>query len=140
MIRMIKRYAIYGLLGLCLEVFWTGIGSLLKSNVKMEGKTCVWMFFIYGLAVFLEPVHEKIRNKPVILRGGVYMVLIFIAEYITGFFLRRLLGECPWYYGSNHLSIDGLIALDFIPVWFCGGILFEKVHDFLNNIIILKMH
>lgn len=135
---MIRRYVIYGLLGLCLEVFWTGLGSLFKNNINMEGKTYIWMFFIYGLAVFLEPIHEKIRSRSVFIRGGVYMLLIFFTEYITGLFLRGVLGTCPWNYDNNHISVDGLIALDFIPVWFCVGLLFEKAHDFLDRIVILK--
>ena len=57
-----KRFIIYGLLGFCMEVLWTGFGSLLKGDIKLTASTYVWMFFIYGLAVFLEPIHNRIRH------------------------------------------------------------------------------
>jgi uncharacterized membrane protein len=54
------------------------------------------------------------------------MVLIFMTEYASGFFLRRL-GICPWDYTGRGLNIDGLIRLDFAPGWFGAGLLFERL-------------
>ena len=130
---ILPKYIIYGLLGLCLEVFWTGLESLSNSNYILEGKTSIWMFFIYGLAVFLEPIHNKIRDKNVLVRGLIYMILIFTIEYLTGYLFRLLLGFCPWNY-TDIGSIHGLITLTFIPVWFFAGLLFEKVHDTLEAV------
>jgi uncharacterized membrane protein len=133
-----RRFFIYGLIGWCIEVFWTGIGSLLSGDMQMYGWTYIWMFPIYGLAVFLEPIHNKIRDWPVVVRGGVYTLLIFFAEYSTGLFLRIILGECPWDYSASSYSINGLIRLDYAPAWFAAGLLFEKLHSILENIPILK--
>lgn len=132
---MLKRYIIYGLIGWCAEVFWTGFGSLLKGDPRMEGWTYIWMFFIYGLAVFLEPVHNKIRNHSAIVRGGIYMLLIFSIEYFTGWFLETTITVCPWDYTGNPFSIHGYIRLDYAPVWFIAGLLFEKIHD---NLILFQ--
>lgn len=129
---LLRKYIIYGLLGICLEVFWTGSKSLVNADYTMEGRTYIWMFFIYGLAVFLEPIHNKIRGQNLILRGIIYMVLIYIAEFITGWVLRELIGVCPWNYVGNG-SINGLITLSFAPLWFALGLFLEKVHDFLNT-------
>jgi len=128
---MKRRYVIYGLLGLCLEVFWRGLDSLFHGDLTLSGTTYIWMFFIYGLAVLLEPIHNRIGSWPVILRGGVYTAVIFFIEYSTGTFLKLILGTCPWNYGNNSLSINGLITLRFIPVWFCAGLLFELAHNTL---------
>jgi uncharacterized membrane protein len=133
-----KRFLIYGLIGWCVEVFWTGFGSLFNGDIKMTGWTYIWMFPIYGLAVFLEPIHNRIRNWPVIVRGGVYTLLIFFIEYSTGILLRNLLGVCPWDYSYSPFSVDGIIRLDYAPAWFVAGLLFEKIHDFLVNVKILK--
>lgn len=135
---MKKRFVIYGLVGWCIEVFWTGLGSLFAHNVKLEGRTYMWMFFIYGLAIFLEPVHDRIRNLPVIIRGGVYTILIFLIEYSTGLFLRLVLGICPWDYSNSIYSISGLIRLDYAPAWFVAGLLFEKLHNLLMKITFLE--
>lgn len=134
---ILRRYTIYGLLGICLEIFWTGLDSLLKSDYTLEGKTYIWMFFIYGLAVFLEPIHNKIRHYNIVIRGIIYMVLIFSIEFFTGLLLKLLLGVCPWNY-TDRGAIIGIITLHFIPVWFGAGLLFEKIHDLLDVALSIK--
>jgi len=139
---MKRRFIIYGLLGWCIEVFWTGFGSLFNGNIELPGKTYIWMFPIYGLAVLLEPIHNRIRQWPVILRGGIYVVFIFIIEYATGLLLREFLGACPWNYDSSY-AVDGLIRLDYTPAWFVAGLLFEKIHDkllYFENLIEIQSY
>lgn len=131
-----KKFLIYGLIGWCAEVFWTGLGSLMKGDVKLAAFTYIWMFPIYGMAVFLEAVHDRIRELPTIIRGSIYTILIFAAEYITGMLLKLLIGVCPWDYSGNILSINGVIRLDFIPVWFFAGLIFERIHDKMNMIFL----
>lgn len=128
---MLRRFVIYALSGWCMEVVFTGIGSLLKGDPTLTSKTYIWMFFIYGLAVFLEPIHNSIRSLPAVVRGGIYMVLIFAGEYLTGFLLYKLIGQCPWDYTGCRFSVNGYIRLDYIPAWFTVGLLFEKLHDAL---------
>ena len=79
-----------GLTGWCLEVFWTGFNSLLQSDRKMTGTTSLIMFPIYGMAALIKPVYEVIKNRNMLLRGGVYTLFIFTAEYISGFFYAFL--------------------------------------------------
>lgn len=129
-IYMKKRFVIYGFSGLVAETLFTGLGSLIKGDLTMRASTFIWMFPIYGLMILLEPVHNSVRNFPAVIRGGVYTPIIFGIEYTTGWILRELIGICPWNY-SGPYSIDGLITLSFIPVWFVGGLIFERLHDFL---------
>ncbi len=131
---MISRFIIYGLFGWCMEIFWTGIGSLLKGDVKLTGRTYIWMFFIYGSAVFFEPIHENIVHLNIILRGGLYTVLIFTVEYFTGWVLRKVIGRCPWDYSKCRFSVKGLIRLDYAPAWFIAGLLLERVYYGLERI------
>lgn len=129
-----KRFLVYGLIGWCLEVFWTGLGSLYSGDIKLSGSTYIWMFPIYGLAVFLQPIHDRIRHWPVILRGGVYSILILSIEFFSGLLLRVVIGVCPWNYGNSPYSFYGIIRWDYIVVWFFAGLLFERLHDFLDRI------
>ncbi|SMC25761.1 Putative ABC-transporter type IV [Clostridium acidisoli DSM 12555] len=133
---MVKRFVLYGFLGICAEIFWTGMGSLINGDIRLRGFTYIWMFPIYGMIVFLEPIQHKIKNWPLVLRGGVYTILIFFMEYTSGLFLRFLLGVCPWNY-TGPLAINGLIRLDFIPIWFCFGIIIEKIHYTIDKISVL---
>jgi uncharacterized membrane protein len=123
------RFVLYGLLGWCLEVFWTGLGSFLLGDVTLRSRTSIWMFLIYGLAIFIEPVHDSLRDKPVIIRGGVYTILIYIIEFTTGLTLKLLLGVCPWNYSNLPLSPLNIITFCYVPAWFAAGLLFEKIHD-----------
>lgn len=126
---MWKRFIIYGFLGLLAEVLWNGFGAMIKGDVLLRGTTCIWMFPIYGLAVFLEPVHYRIKHFPLIVRGGIYMFIIFAVELFSGLLLRLILGACPWNYTNKSLSIFGIITLSYAPVWIVVGLMFEKIHD-----------
>lgn len=129
-----ERFIIYGLLGWCLEIIWTGLGSLLTRDVCLTAKTYLWMFPIYGVVILFEPVHDKIRQWPVWARGTVWMLLCFAIEYLAGWLLRDILGTVPWDYSQAALNIHGLIRLDYAPAWFAAGLLFEKIHDRLDRV------
>ena len=131
---MIIRFIIYGLIGWCMEIVWTGLNSFLKGDVKLTGRTYIWMFFIYGLAVFFEPVLQRISHLNIILRGGLYATIIFTVEYLTGWVLKKVLGVCPWDYSKCIFSVGGLIRLDYAPAWFVAGLLFEQVYYGLERI------
>jgi len=135
---LLSKYIIYGLIGICLEIFWTGLESLMQNNLTLEGTTYIWMFFIYGLAVFLEPFHEKIRDYNPLIRGSLYMIIIYCIELVTGLFLKITLGNCPWNYAGNGIILS-IITPRFIPVWFTLGLIFERVHDGLEDIIESKL-
>ena len=115
-----------GLTGWCLEVFWTGLGSLLSSDRKMTGTTSLIMFPIYGMAALFQPVYHIIKNRNMLFRGGVYTFFIFTAEYLSGSLLR-LFHMCPWDYSGSRFAIQGLIRLDYAPAWFVTGLLMERI-------------
>ena len=124
---------IYGLLGWCIEVIWTGVGSLLTGDPRLTATTYLWMFPIYSTAVLFEPVHDAIRVWSVWRRGVVWMAFCFAVEYLTGWLLASLLGVAPWDYSGSAFHIHGLIRLDYGPAWFAAGLVFEKVHDWLDR-------
>ncbi|URZ03983.1 hypothetical protein [Clostridium felsineum] len=68
----ILRFILYGIAGWCVEIVWTGFGSMLNGDVTLRAWTNMWMFLIYGLAIFLEPIHNNIRHLPIIIRGAIY--------------------------------------------------------------------
>jgi len=129
-----SHFLIYGFIGLIMEVLWTGFWSLLSGNFALTGHTYIWMFFIYGLAVFLEPIHDQIRGWNFFSRGFTWAILIFSIEFVTGYGLQLIVGECPWDYSkSTNLTLLGLIRYDYFPAWFIVGLLFEKLHIFLDH-------
>ena len=109
-----------------MEILFTGLHSLKDENPKLTGNTSIWMFPIYGMASFLSPICRLLKGKSLVLRGGVYTCCIFIGEYLTGSFLKKY-GACPWDYSKSPLNVKGLIRLEYAPLWFGAGLLFEKI-------------
>lgn len=132
------HFVIYGIVGWCLEIIWTGTSSLLNGDVCLTAKTYLWMFPIYGLVLLFEPLHDVIRIWPMWGRGIVWMLLYFAVEYLTGWILSSIIGTIPWDYSRNVFNIHGLIRLDYAPAWFVAGLLFEKIHDWLDQIQIVQ--
>jgi hypothetical protein len=129
---MIKRFFIYGVLGWGIEVVWTGLGSLISGDLRLLGFTNLWMFLIYGCAVFLEPINDIISSWKWPIRGFIWVIIIWGIEYSSGLFLSIILGVKPWAYDGRY-SIDSFIRLDYAPAWFIAGLLFEKIHKTLDK-------
>lgn len=117
-----------GLLGWCLECFWTGLGSFKKraKDKRLLCRTSVWMFPIYGLAAFIPAFYKQIKSKSAFFRGTVYASVILGCEYTSGILLKRH-NACPWDYSKAKLNYKGVIRLDYIPCWALAGLLFERV-------------
>jgi uncharacterized membrane protein len=122
-----NNFILCGFCGWCMECFWTGLNSIIKHKDKsLLCRTSVWMFPIYGLAACLTPICRKLERRNALLRGGVYALLIYLTEYITGIILKKH-GACPWDYSKAKLNIKGVIRLDYAPAWFLTGLFFEKL-------------
>lgn len=107
---------------------------MLRGSLSLTGYTYLWMFPIYGMAVFFEPVHNRLRSAPWLVRGTVWVSLIFLIEYLSGWLIKSVIGFCPWdYSGWSKYAVDGLIRLDFLPFWFGAGLGFEIIHDFMDS-------
>ena len=116
-----------GLVGWGLECLWTGLNSAyIEKNKKMECATSIWMFPIYGMASAMSPLCHWMKGKNVMLRGSVYTACIFLTEYGTGSLLKKK-DCCPWDYSDSKVNYKGLIRLDFAPLWFAVGLLYERM-------------
>ncbi len=130
---MIKRFFIYGIVGWSMEIIWTGLYSLVTGDMTLQAYTSLWMFLIYGSAIFLEPLHDIIKDWNFIFRGIIWVVIIWGIEFSTGKILLNLLHAYPWQYFGN-TAIEGLVRLDYAPAWFVAGLVFETIHKTLDNL------
>lgn len=112
-----------GVVGWCLEILFTGV-TRHEKNLKCE--TSLFMFPIYGMAMLIAPMKKLLGRHSAAFRGMCYTCGIFATEYATGKLLRRF-GRCPWDYSNAPLNVNGLIRLDFAPLWFGTGLLYEKI-------------
>jgi uncharacterized membrane protein len=124
---MIMRFVIYGALGCLMEVLWTGLGELRQRKFTLRSTTSLWMFFIYGMVVALEPFFRLCAAWPFILRGLLYAVCILGGEFLTGALLRTA-AVCPWDYRHARFHVMGLIRWDYAPAWAVAGLFFEQVY------------
>lgn len=121
-----KTFFECGLLGWCLEIFFTALGSLRRRDLRLRGATSLWMFPIYGSVCLLTPVFRLMRRLPVLLRGTVYALCIFTGEFTAGSLLSRH-RLCPWNYERSRWNIRKVVRLDYFPNWFLAGLLFERL-------------
>ena len=114
-----------------LEILWTGLCSLIKGDFTLRASTSIWMFFIYGMFVLFEPAFTYLAPLPFFARGALYTLAIFFAEYVTGGLMKQA-DICPWDYSDARYSVQGVIRLDYAPVWFTAGLLFEFVYGIIR--------
>lgn len=115
-----------GLWGLLLEIAFTAFQSFRRRDLRLTGSTSLWMFPIYGMAAFLAPLCRLLQNRSLAFRGLIYTVFLFAGEFLTGAWLKRR-GLCPWDYGRSRWSLGKVIRLDYAPLWFLTGLLFERL-------------
>ncbi len=113
-----------------MEIIWTGVISGFKGEMTLKSTTSLWMFPIYGMVIFLEPVFILFGGWPVFIRGVVYMLGIFGAEFLSGYSLNKA-GFCPWDYSKAEYNVAGLIRLDYAPLWFAAGLFYEWIFNML---------
>ena len=123
-------FIVFGILGVFGEVVYTSLKSLVKErSLRLQGKSYLWMFPIYGLiALLFGPVHQFMSGWAWPLRGLGYMIVIYAVEYVAGELLKRLTGDYIWHYQGRY-NLHGHIKLTHAPVWFAVGLLVERYYD-----------
>lgn len=105
-----------------------------KIDWILDGTSYLWMFFIYGsISFILPPLYRKIKLLNIFLRLIIYAITIFTAEFILGFLLDTITGNCPWLY-TNGITISGYIRLDYLPFWMVFAFCMERFYLFLVNL------
>jgi uncharacterized membrane protein len=129
------RFAVYGGLGWCFEVLFTGLHDFLRTrDPALPSRSSVWMFPIYGLLQpMYEPMHDGLRDKPVLARAAAYGVGIMAIEYASGKALRAAVGKAPWDYTYARVHVDGLVRPAYFPLWAAVGLAMEPIHDTLTG-------
>lgn len=115
-----------GVIGWCMEIIFTAVGSLRRRELQLMGQTSLYMFPIYGSAAFFQPVFFLVKKLSLPFRALFYAASIFAAEFISGTLLAKR-AVCPWNYGRHRWHVRGLIRLDFLPFWSMAGLLYEHV-------------
>lgn len=126
--------------GITTEVFFTAIYETIEfwpdRGNKLEGHTYIWMAPIYSLIPLLFPLGIKwMKNWHIFFRSIVYMLGIFVIEFISGFLLHMIIGICPWDYTGDTYSVMGYIRLDYFPAWMIFGVIVEKFYLYISSVV-----
>ncbi|MDQ4144809.1 MAG: hypothetical protein M3198_13935 [Actinomycetota bacterium] len=125
----IGRTIVYTAIGFSTEVAFSALHDAGRGR-KVRMRTSPWMLPIYALIRPLyEPLHDRMRGMPVPARATVYGLGFMTIEYASGRALRALRGHAPWDYSYARRHLDGLVRLDYFPLWATGGLALESLHD-----------
>lgn len=126
LLNIFKDFVRCGVTGWCMEIVFTSLGALRRRQMQLVGQTSLYMFPIYGSAALFKPVFSLTKRLALPLRGLFYAAAIFTAEFLSGTLLskRRVF---PWNYDRYRWHVNGLIRLDFLPLWFMAGLLYEHI-------------
>ena len=130
----IIAFSLFACIGITAEIFFTSFYTNIAAvsaggewDWSLQGKSYIWMFFIYGPASFLVPlVMDKMSKLPLLVRLLIYSAGIYVVEFLSGFLLDKLTGACPWEYTTG-LHIMGYIRLDYLPAWMFFSWLLEQL-------------
>lgn len=127
-------FGVFACFGVTTEVVFTALYPLFSNSIEFDwalsGNSYVWMIFIYGSASFVfPPGFNLIRNWNFAIRFLCYGLAILGVELISGALLRTLLGVCPWEYQEGW-HFNGLIRIDYLPLWMLFGMMLEGIHRF----------
>ena len=126
----------------CLEVVFTGVvdgvpplpparrsASAILSAVRRCGYTTAEMFVFNVLYYPVGTVwYWRVLQSHYWLRLALFPVWVWIAELLGGGYLLFVWNRRAWDYRQSRFNMfDGLIRLDYLPVWIVLGVL----HDFL---------
>lgn len=127
-------FLLFGIIGIFLEIFFTSIRNFIKKKDKsLKGISSLWMFFIYGFIYFIILFGVTyISEYNIIFRGLIYMLSFYVLEFCSGGILKRF-NIIPWDYSPyTKFNFKGIIRLDFAPLWFIGGLMFETIYLYLK--------
>ena len=133
------RFLIYGFAGLCLEVLFTSVTSQLDggADARLQGWSYLWMHPIWGIAFLICDVLGNWldqRRVPWLFRAPMYVLICFALEIVSGSLIRAWIGATPWDYSQARWNVDGLIRLDYAPLWALCGLGGERFARVLRRV------
>lgn len=137
-LRAWERFVFYSCFGVALEVVFTSLFDfVLILDPRLPGQSYLWMFPAWGIGLTgLEKVSSLNVWKELQWwkRAIIHAFMIFCIEALYGATLREITGTVPWDYSDAWLSIDGLIRLDYFPLWAGLGLGLERLFPFVRRV------
>jgi len=134
---ILYKFILYGFIGQLIEVWFTGIYNILFTrNPRATSTTYLWMHPIYGLAAVVLGYIHSISSFNNVCNAIMYVPIIFIFEFVSGFILYKILNCRVWDYSNTRWNVLGLIRLDYAGFWFVAALIFEYIEPIITSIIV----
>ncbi len=135
--KYIILFLVFSFFGVGVEVFFSSIHDYIRYRDKaLKGRSYLWMFPIYGIwGLAIGPLYNMINFIPFILRGFIYLVVIFAGEFGYGCLLKITIKKCPWEY-KGRWALLGVVNLLYLPFWLVFGYISELMYRSIISIII----
>lgn len=140
--RVATRFLIFALGGMLGEVFYGALLTGWGGNMNMHGQSSPWMMIDYGLlGVILMPIATPLKKLklPLAARAFVYMLLIYLVEYVSGIIFTWGFGLRVWSYESIPYNLHGQIMLYSAPIWYTLGFCAEYAYKKVDAIAVLLL-
>lgn len=135
MLILLEKALVFGCIGILIEFFFTGIGSLIKKQWNATGYSYLWMLPIYGFtALALEAISSSLP-WPFYAKAFVYVPIIYGVEALSGWTIKLIIGHIPWDYKKSLWTPMGLINLKYAPFWLALAMCFDPISHFLAKIL-----
>ncbi|KAL1444538.1 hypothetical protein MTO96_045499 [Rhipicephalus appendiculatus] len=122
---------LYALQGYFIEVSFTAICSLIDTgSLELRGCSSIWSLVIYSVAtISMEKISALLKplGWPLAAIAFAHMCCMYVCEFTSGCLLRTI-GACSWDYGDFMFNVAGLVTLEYAPLWYLLGVIFEKFY------------
>lgn len=141
--RALIRFLIFGFGGMLGEVLYGAALQLWRGNWNLHGSSSPWMMLDYGLlGLILMPVAMPLikRGIPLPVRAFLYMLLIYLVEYVSGIIFTWGFGLRVWSYEGIPYNLHGQIMLYSAPIWYVLGLCAEYLYRKVDAVAVLLLH
>lgn len=112
--------------GLVSGNFLDRLAILQRRQLKLMGHSSFWMFSHlrdgFSVRAHFAAAPEKER-----LGAGQRLCGWDFPDRVSERHVSEKTGHLPWDYSHARLNVKGVIRLDYAPVWFLTGLLYEKL-------------
>ena len=122
-------FFIFSFFGVGIEVIFSSIHDYIRNkDISLKGRSYLWMFPLYGIwGLAIGPLYSLIEVIPFVLRGFIYLAVIFAGELSYGYLLKLIIKKCPWEY-KGRWTIKGVVNLLYLPFWLIFGYISEMIY------------
>lgn len=142
---LLFRATAYTFFGLCMEIMFTALSSVIDKNKTIEEKNLIghvslYMIPVYGIFIagLFEPVHSLMLyiGCAWYVRYVIYAILISAIEALCGWFYDKFLHRRPWDYSTckDKIFKNGYTRWSYVPLWGIAGLIIEVYSIYLLNL------